>query len=377
MQILDQATGYLIAFGAAAALWRQQREGGSWHVQVSLAQTGHWLRGLGRVPDGLRARQARPHAVLETSASGFGRLGPCATARSWRARRRAGRGPRCRPAAIHRHGPDDEKLAHEVPQLPPEPVAVVTGGARGIGLAIGRWFLAQRHRVALLDIDGATLRRSERTLNDAGARAGVATATCPIRRRSTRRWRAVEAASAASTRWSTTPASRSSSRSAETSFDEWRHVLATNLDGAFLCTQACAPLMLRRRRRRDRQHRLDLGPARQHAARGLRHQQGRADPPDQAAGGRTGQRRASASMPSRRGRSTPRWPSWCTAWRSAPTTTTRSRSIATARPKRSRRPPASCAARRPATSTARCWRWTAASTRPAWACRRCARPRAD
>jgi meso-butanediol dehydrogenase/(S,S)-butanediol dehydrogenase/diacetyl reductase len=28
------------------------------------------------------------------------------------------------------------------------------------------------------------------------------------------------------------------------SFDEWRHVMATNLDGAFLCTQAVAPLML-------------------------------------------------------------------------------------------------------------------------------------
>ncbi|MFS2055897.1 CoA transferase, partial [Variovorax sp. CT11-76] len=45
MQILDEATGYLIAFGAAAALHRQQREGGSWLVRVSLAQTGHWLRG--------------------------------------------------------------------------------------------------------------------------------------------------------------------------------------------------------------------------------------------------------------------------------------------------------------------------------------------
>jgi NAD(P)-dependent dehydrogenase (short-subunit alcohol dehydrogenase family) len=31
----------------------------------------------------------------------------------------------------------------------------------------------------------------------------------------------------------------------QTSFDEWRRVMATNLDGAFLCTQAVAPLMLR------------------------------------------------------------------------------------------------------------------------------------
>ena len=37
------------------------------------------------------------------------------------------------------------------------PVAVITGGARGIGLAVGEWFLAQGHRVALLDIDAATL----------------------------------------------------------------------------------------------------------------------------------------------------------------------------------------------------------------------------
>ncbi|MCE3271780.1 MAG: L-carnitine dehydratase/bile acid-inducible protein, partial [Ramlibacter sp.] len=32
MQILDEATGYLIAFGAAAALARQRQEGGSWHA---------------------------------------------------------------------------------------------------------------------------------------------------------------------------------------------------------------------------------------------------------------------------------------------------------------------------------------------------------
>ncbi len=47
MQMLDMASGFLMAFGAAAVLWRQQREGGSWHVEVSLAQTGHWLRGFG------------------------------------------------------------------------------------------------------------------------------------------------------------------------------------------------------------------------------------------------------------------------------------------------------------------------------------------
>lgn len=74
MQILDQASGFLMAFGAAAALWRQQHEGGSWHVQVSLAQTGHWLRGLGRIAGGLAA--ARPDFTpwIESGPSGFGLL---------------------------------------------------------------------------------------------------------------------------------------------------------------------------------------------------------------------------------------------------------------------------------------------------------------
>jgi len=74
MQILDEATGYLIAMGASAAMCRQQREGGSWHVQVSLAQTGQWLRGLGRVPDGLKIAVPDRAPFLETSPSGFGEL---------------------------------------------------------------------------------------------------------------------------------------------------------------------------------------------------------------------------------------------------------------------------------------------------------------
>lgn len=74
MQILDQATGYLIAFAAAAALRRQQLEGGSWHVQVSLAQTGCWLRHLGRVAGGFAVEPAALAPWLETSASGFGEL---------------------------------------------------------------------------------------------------------------------------------------------------------------------------------------------------------------------------------------------------------------------------------------------------------------
>ena len=51
-QLLDHGTGWLAALGALAAHRRQQREGGSWHVQVSLARTAAWLDEHGRV-DGL------------------------------------------------------------------------------------------------------------------------------------------------------------------------------------------------------------------------------------------------------------------------------------------------------------------------------------
>jgi hypothetical protein len=74
MQILDMASGALMAFGAQAALWRQQREGGSWQVRVSLARTGQWLRELGRVANGFEAPAADFTEVMESSASGWGAL---------------------------------------------------------------------------------------------------------------------------------------------------------------------------------------------------------------------------------------------------------------------------------------------------------------
>ena len=74
MQILDYATGHLMAFAASAALLRQMREGGSWHVRVSLAQTAHWIRSLGRVQGGLGIAWPDRQPYLETTRSGFGEL---------------------------------------------------------------------------------------------------------------------------------------------------------------------------------------------------------------------------------------------------------------------------------------------------------------
>ena len=121
-------------------------------------------------------------------------------------------------------------------------VAVVTGGARGIGLAIARWFLGRGHRVALLDIDADTLRRTEAELaepgrvlalhTDVSQPAQVNGAIAAVMQRFGRIDALVNNAGVAVFK-----------PIGETSFDDWRHVLGTNLDGAFLCTQACAPAM--------------------------------------------------------------------------------------------------------------------------------------
>jgi len=76
-QVLDHASGYFLALGALAALKRRSAEGGSWHVSVSLAATGQWLRSLGRIENGhattdIDAGGAEP--FLYDTPSGFGRL---------------------------------------------------------------------------------------------------------------------------------------------------------------------------------------------------------------------------------------------------------------------------------------------------------------
>ena len=122
------------------------------------------------------------------------------------------------------------------------PVAVVTGGARGIGLAIGQWFLAHGHRVVLLDIDGDTLSKTEAALHDPQR---VLAVLCDVSKP-----QQVQAAAETITgAFGRVDALVNNAGVAvfkpiaETSFEEWRFVLGTNLDGAFLCTQAFAPVM--------------------------------------------------------------------------------------------------------------------------------------
>jgi NAD(P)-dependent dehydrogenase (short-subunit alcohol dehydrogenase family) len=123
-------------------------------------------------------------------------------------------------------------------------VAVVTGGARGIGLAIARWFLAHGHKVALLDIDAATLAATDTALADAEHVLALHTDVSQPDQVD----RAMQAVLA---RFGRIDALVNNAGVAvfkpilQTTYDEWRHVLGTNLDGPFLCTQAAAPIMLR------------------------------------------------------------------------------------------------------------------------------------
>lgn len=76
-QMLDHATGYLMAFGAMMAKARQAREGGSWHVRLSLAQTGRWLWNLGRIAGAMQNPDLPASTVakhLQIMPSGCGEL---------------------------------------------------------------------------------------------------------------------------------------------------------------------------------------------------------------------------------------------------------------------------------------------------------------
>jgi len=78
----DYVTGNLAALGVLAALERRTREGGSWHVRVSLARTSSWILSLPRtpenaVPSGLDASVLAAHEIVMDTAWGrLSRLGP-------------------------------------------------------------------------------------------------------------------------------------------------------------------------------------------------------------------------------------------------------------------------------------------------------------
>jgi NAD(P)-dependent dehydrogenase (short-subunit alcohol dehydrogenase family) len=124
----------------------------------------------------------------------------------------------------------------------PQKVALVTGAARGIGLATAKRFLAEGWRVALLDIEGdllhgavAGLANPDNTLAlhcDVSDDGAVAAAMATVNQRFGRLDALVNNAGVAVF-----------APLLETSDEDWNRILAVNLTGPFICTKAAAPLM--------------------------------------------------------------------------------------------------------------------------------------
>jgi NAD(P)-dependent dehydrogenase (short-subunit alcohol dehydrogenase family) len=123
-----------------------------------------------------------------------------------------------------------------------EPTALITGAARGIGLATAKKFLAEGYRVVLLDIDGETLGAAVGALNEGQRTLAL---TCDVALSDQ-----VEAAVAqVKARFGALHALVNNAGTAvfkpamETTRAEFERTLAVNLTGPFLLTQACVPLM--------------------------------------------------------------------------------------------------------------------------------------
>jgi NAD(P)-dependent dehydrogenase (short-subunit alcohol dehydrogenase family) len=121
-------------------------------------------------------------------------------------------------------------------------VALVTGAARGIGLATAKKFLAEGWRAALLDIDAATLKPAVASLDKPDSTLPL---VCDV---SDARQVAASIESIAQ-RFGRLDALVNNAGVAvfapvmDTSDEDWSRVLAVNLTGPFLCTKAAVPLM--------------------------------------------------------------------------------------------------------------------------------------
>lgn len=116
----------------------------------------------------------------------------------------------------------------------PQKTAVVTGAARGIGLATTRAFLAEGWRVVMIDRDGPALEEAAAPL------AGVDPVLCDVSQPGQVDQMAAYLAETSATidALVNNAGVADFGPLAETDFTRWRTVMETNLDGVFLMSQA-------------------------------------------------------------------------------------------------------------------------------------------
>jgi len=120
---------------------------------------------------------------------------------------------------------------------------MVTGAARGIGLATVQRFLAEGWSTVLVDIDGDN---QAKACADLGAPDHTLALTCDVSDPD----QVKKAVDQAMARFGRIDALVNNAGTAvfkpalETTFEEWSRVLAVNLNGPFICAQACAPIMI-------------------------------------------------------------------------------------------------------------------------------------
>jgi 2-dehydro-3-deoxy-L-rhamnonate dehydrogenase (NAD+) len=120
--------------------------------------------------------------------------------------------------------------------------AVITGGAGGLGLAIARRLQARGDRIALWDIDEAAVR--EASMGVSGARSWQVDVTSPDSvARATAETR--DAFGGIDILVNSAGITGPNQLLTDYSFEQWRQVMAINLDGVFLCCKAMVPIIAR------------------------------------------------------------------------------------------------------------------------------------